>query len=73
MSEYEDYPSYSQVGSAVNDLGANVVFATTAAVTGYYAGVQTSLGVDGSVVTLSSDSSNLVDAVLTGIKCQCED
>ncbi len=73
MSEYEDYPSYTQVGAAVNDLGANVVFATTADVTGYYAGVQASLGVDGNVVTLSSDSSNLVDAVLTGIECQCED
>lgn len=71
MDEHEDYPSYSQAGDAVNAIGAKVVYAVTPSVAGHYASVQANMGVEGSVVPLSSDSSNLVDAILTGINCNC--
>ncbi|MEB3117169.1 MAG: PEP-CTERM sorting domain-containing protein [Limnothrix sp.] len=63
----EDYPFVEQVRKALLDSGIVPIFAATTNVTSIYQDLVSQLGF-GQVVTLSADSSNLVDAVQTGIK-----
>jgi hypothetical protein len=63
----EDYPFVEQVRKALLDSGIVPIFAATTDVTSIYQDLVSQLGF-GQVVTLSADSSNLVDAVQTGIK-----
>lgn len=71
LDEYEDYPAISQAATALAAVGVEVVFAVTSSQVSHYESLLTNLGVDGSVVTLSSDSSNLTSAVLEGLQCAC--
>lgn len=63
----EDYPEIIQVANAMNAEGLDVVFAVTADARSDYAALVKELGF-GEVVTLSSDSSDLIEKVTRGVK-----
>lgn len=63
----EDYPTIAQVASALAAAGITPIFAVTAGQIATYEDLVDQLGV-GIVVQLSSDSSNLAQAVLSGIQ-----
>jgi Ca2+-binding RTX toxin-like protein len=63
----EDYPSVEALSKALSDSGIVPIFAVTNDVVGIYTDLVTQLGT-GSVVTLSSDSSDLVKVLQAGIK-----
>ena len=67
MLELEDYPSIMQLRTAL--LAANIVpiFAVTADVRPFYESLVATFGF-GSVVTLTSNSSNLVTAIIDGLE-----
>ncbi|NJL87092.1 MAG: PEP-CTERM sorting domain-containing protein [Leptolyngbyaceae cyanobacterium SM1_1_3] len=62
----EDYPSVEQVKQALQAANVVPIFAVTSSVRSTYEDLVSKLGF-GSVVTLSSDSSNLVNAISTGL------
>ena len=70
----EDYPLVEQVASALIAADITPIFAVTADVVPTYEALSaqlTALGVrPGSVVTLASDSSNITDAILSGLDCK---
>ncbi len=63
----EDYPSIEALSKALADSGIVPIFAVTSDVVDIYADLVSQLGV-GSVVTLSRDSSDLVNVLKAGIK-----
>jgi len=63
----EDYPSVEALSKALSDSGIVPIFAVTSDVVSIYTDLVTQLGT-GSVVTLSSDSSDLVNVLKAGIK-----
>lgn len=63
----EDYPSVAMAASALKQAGILPIFAVTKNAVTTYQKLVADLGV-GSVVTLSSDSSNLVSVIQSGIK-----
>jgi hypothetical protein len=63
----EDYPAVAQVASILKQAGILPIFAVTKDVVSTYQTLVTDLGV-GSVVELSSNSSNLVSVIQSGIK-----
>ncbi|HEX8108034.1 MAG TPA: hypothetical protein VF516_09920, partial [Kofleriaceae bacterium] len=69
----EDYPSVAQVANALVAANITPIFAVTEPEVAVYEQLThdlAALGVNqGSVVTLADDSSNIVNAVLTGLKC----
>ncbi len=75
LNPLEDYPSQAQVLAALEASDITPVFlvAGGSAVTPSYEALVSTLG-RGSVVELSSDSSNLINAILTGLgsACRCE-
>lgn len=70
----EDYPAVAQVASALIAADITPIFAVTADVVSTYQALTdqlTALGVrPGKVVVLASDSSNIVDALLSGLSCR---
>lgn len=70
--EDEDYPDPAIVGELLKSAGITPVFAVTAAYVDTYQALVDSWGV-GSVTELASDSSNLVDAITSGIKAATVD
>ncbi len=68
----EDYPFVTQMRNALLGAGIVPIFATTTNVTSIYQDLVAQLGF-GQVVTLSANSSNLVDAVQTGINNSLRD
>ncbi|TPV93022.1 MAG: hypothetical protein B7733_22945 [Myxococcales bacterium FL481] len=69
LDDLEDYPSVAQVGAQLQAAELEVVFAVTSGHVEGYQAVLDELGVPGRVVTLSSDSSNVTEAVLEGLDC----
>jgi hypothetical protein len=65
--EDEDYPSVEQVRDALTEANITPIFTVTSGNISTYEGLVDDLGV-GAVVELSSDSSNLVEAVTEGIE-----
>lgn len=65
--ETEDYPSVEAVRQALQDADITPVFAVTSGAMSYYEGLVAQLGF-GVVVELTSNSSNLVDAILDGLE-----
>jgi Ca2+-binding RTX toxin-like protein len=63
----EDYPSIAQVRDALTSANLYPIFAVTAGNTGTYQALVSGLG-RGDVVTLTSNSSNLIAAVQNGIE-----
>ncbi|MEM7211852.1 MAG: Ig-like domain-containing protein [Pseudomonadota bacterium] len=65
VDEAEDYPSIASVGALLNAANISVIFAVSPQQTtiAAYQQILTDLGVSGTVVTLSSDSSNLAAAI----------
>ena len=70
----EDYPAVAQVANALIAADITPIFAVTADVVSTYQTLSdqlTALGVrPGKVVVLASDSSNIVDALLSGLSCR---
>jgi hypothetical protein len=70
----EDYPAIFQVANALIAADITPIFAVTADVVSTYQDLSdqlTALGVrPGKVVVLASDSSNIVDALLSGLGCK---
>jgi hypothetical protein len=70
----EDYPAITQVAAALISADITPIFAVTSDVVSTYQDLLdqlTALGVrPGKVVTLASDSSNIVDALLEGLDCR---
>jgi Ca2+-binding RTX toxin-like protein len=62
----EDYPSVAMVGAALDAAGILPIFAVTSDDVATYEQLVEQLGI-GSVVTLSSDSANLVSVITSGI------
>nr|WP_269780293.1 hypothetical protein [Methylobacterium sp. Leaf118] len=62
----EDYPSVDQVRAALLDGGIVPIFAVTADMVATYEALVTELGF-GTVVTLSSDSSDIIEAIGEGL------
>lgn len=62
----EDYPMVAQLASALQAAGIIPIFAVAGGFEATYQGLVTQLG-RGTVVTLTSNSSNIVDAITTGI------
>ncbi|MGD1922934.1 MAG: Ig-like domain-containing protein, partial [Paracoccaceae bacterium] len=65
VDELEDYPTVASVGALLNDANISVIFAVSPQQTSIaaYQKLLSDLGVSGTVVTLSSDSSNLSAAI----------
>jgi Ca2+-binding RTX toxin-like protein len=63
----EDYPSIAQVRDALTSANLYPIFAVTAGNTGTYQALVSGLG-RGDVVTLASNSSNLIAAIQNGIE-----
>jgi len=63
----EDYPSVAQAAMALSAEGIDVVFVTTSSVKSDYEELVKMLGF-GEVVSLSNDSSDLIEAVTRGVK-----
>ncbi|MEL6998841.1 MAG: Ig-like domain-containing protein [Pseudomonadota bacterium] len=65
VDEIEDYPTVASVGALLNDANVSVIFAVSPQQTSIavYEQFLADLGVSGTVVTLSSDSSNLSAAI----------
>ncbi|MEM9059382.1 MAG: Ig-like domain-containing protein, partial [Pseudomonadota bacterium] len=65
IDEIEDYPTIASVGALLNAANISVIFAVSPQQTSIaaYQQILSDLGVNGTVVTLSSDSSNLSAAI----------
>jgi hypothetical protein len=74
IEDDEDYPAINQVANALIAADITPIFAVTADVVSTYQNLTdqlTALGVrPGKVVVLASDSSNIVDALLSGLDCR---
>lgn len=66
VAEKEDYPSIGMVAEALQAADITPVFAVTSSVMAEYEALVEEMGF-GTVVELTSDSSNLVEAILDGI------
>lgn len=67
VTEMEDYPSIAQVGDALEAGGITPIFATTSDVMPFYQNMVDTWGF-GAVTELTSDSSNVADAVIAGLE-----
>ena len=64
----EDYPAVAELGFLLRQKNIIPIFAVTESNTSTYESLITDLGAGGGVVTLSSDSSNIVDAVKNAVR-----
>ncbi|KAH0482571.1 MAG: uncharacterized protein KVP18_003222, partial [Porospora cf. gigantea A] len=64
----EDYPSMSQVAEAINEKEVKVVFLVSPDLMKYYNKAKDDMGIDGVVVDLQTDSSNIVEAMESAIE-----
>ena len=64
----EDYPTMSQVAEAINEKDVKVVFLVSPDLMKYYNKAKDDMGVDGVVVDLQTDSSNIVEAMESAIE-----
>ncbi|KAH0485265.1 MAG: uncharacterized protein KVP18_001334 [Porospora cf. gigantea A] len=63
----EDYPSVSQVAQAINEKDVKVIFLVSPDLVPYYEKVKDDMGVDGVVMDLQTDSSNIISAVRSAL------
>ena len=63
----EDYPSVAQVAQAINEKDVKVIFLVSPDLVPYYEKVKDDMGVDGVVMDLQTDSSNIISAVRSAL------
>ena len=64
---FEDYPAIAQVAAALAAANITPIFAVTSPVIPVYQALISAMGVGGTVVQLSSNSSNLASAIIAGL------